>query len=335
MTDGRHDRPDAMTDGPLESPAGATSRTQAGQSALGRPAVVVDGVWKRFGATDVVRDLSFEARGGELLGFLGPNGAGKTTTMRMILDIIRPDRGTISLFGARPSVAASPRVGYLPEERGLYRDVPVLDTLAYFGSLKGLPRREARERAARLLEEVGLGPVMQKKASELSRGMQQKAQVVATVLHEPDLLILDEPFQGLDPVNAELLRGIVLAQRDRGAAVVMSTHRMEEAEALCDRILLIDNGRRLLYGRLDEVRAAFSDGAVIAHGAGISVGLDGISSADSIQRSNGNVRFILRDGATARDLFRELAARDVDVDRFEVAAPSLDEIFIKVVEQAR
>jgi ABC-2 type transport system ATP-binding protein len=292
-------------------------------------------VWKRFGASDVVRDLSFEARGGELLGFLGPNGAGKTTTMRMILDIIRPDRGTISLFGAPASVAASPRVGYLPEERGLYRDVPVLDTLTYFGSLKGLPRREARERAARLLEEVGLGPVMQQKASELSRGMQQKAQVVATVLHEPDLLILDEPFQGLDPVNAELLRGIVLAQRNRGAAVVMSTHRMEEAEALCDRILLIDNGRRLLYGRLDEVRASFSDGAVIAHGAGISERLDGIGSAEAIQRSNGDVRFILRDGATPRDLFRELAARDVDVDRFEVAAPSLDEIFIKVVEQAR
>jgi ABC-2 type transport system ATP-binding protein len=315
--------------------ARSAARSAAGPTADSAPAVVVEGVWKRFGATDVVRDLWFEARAGELLGFLGPNGAGKTTTMRMILDIIRPDRGTISLFGAPPSVSASPRIGYLPEERGLYRDVPVLDTLAYFGSLKGLPSREARDRAARLLEEVGLGPVMRRKASELSRGMQQKAQVVATVLHEPDLLILDEPFQGLDPVNAELLRAMVLAQRDRGAAVVMSTHRMEEAEALCDRILLIDNGRRLLYGRLDEVRASFSDGAVIARGAGINERLDGIASAATIERSNGAVRFILRDGATARDLFRELAARDVDVDRFEVAAPSLDEIFIKVVENAR
>jgi ABC-2 type transport system ATP-binding protein len=326
---------DAMTDGPHWSPALATARTRIGSPAATLPPVVVESVWKRFGATDVVRDLSFEALAGELLGFLGPNGAGKTTTMRMILDIIRPDRGTIRLFGAPPSVAASPRVGYLPEERGLYRDVPVLDTLTYFGSLKGLPSHEARQRAARLLEEVGLGPVMRRKASELSRGMQQKAQVIATVLHEPDLLILDEPFQGLDPVNAELLRGIVLAQRDRGAAVVMSTHRMEEAEALCDRILLIDDGRRLLYGRLDEVRASFSDGAVIARGAGISEGLEGIASAAAIQRSNGAVRFVLRDGATARDLFRELAARDVEVDRFEVASPSLDEIFIKVVENAR
>ena len=298
------------------------------------PSVTVDGVWKRFGSVDVVRDLSFEIRPVELLGFLGPNGAGKTTTMRMILDIIRPDRGTISVFGRRPSVAASPRIGYLPEERGLYRDIPVLDTLTYFGALKGLSSQDARRRAARLLEEVGLGPVMRRRANELSRGMQQKAQVVATVLHEPDLLILVEPFQGLDPVNAELLRGVVLAQRERGAAVVMSTHRMEEAEALCDRILLIDNGRRLLYGRLTDVRAAFSDGAVIVQGTGL-LELHGIASAAAMQRTDGTVRFVLREGATARDLFRELAARDVEVERFEVAAPSLDEIFIKAVEGAR
>jgi len=300
-----------------------------------QPPVVVEGVWKRFGSSDVVRDLSFEIRAGELLGFLGPNGAGKTTAMRMILDIIRPDRGRIEVFGAPPSVATSPRIGYLPEERGLYRDVPVVETLAYFGSLKGLPRGEAHRRAERLLEEVGLGPVMRRKASDLSRGMQQKAQVVATVLHEPDLLILDEPFQGLDPVNAEMLRGVVLAQRDRGAAVVMSTHRMEEAEALCDRILLIDDGRRLLYGRLADVRASFSDGAVIAAGDGIPERLDGVASASVVHRADGTVRFVLREGATPRDLFRELAARDVSVDRFEVAAPSLDDIFIKVVEGSR
>jgi ABC-2 type transport system ATP-binding protein len=295
----------------------------------------VEAVWKRYAATDVVRDLSFEVRPGELLGFLGPNGAGKTTTMRMILDIIRPDRGRITVFGGSPGVAHSPRIGYLPEERGLYRDVPVLDTLTYFGSLKGLSGGEARRRAAALLEEVGLGSVMRRRASELSRGMQQKAQVVATVLHEPDLLILDEPFQGLDPVNAELLRGVVLAQRARGAAVVMSTHRMEEAEALCDRILLIDQGRRLLYGRLADVRREFSDGAVLAHGDGIPDRLDGVRSATIAGPSDGAVRFVLNGDATPRDLFRELAARDVTVDRFEVAVPSLDEIFIKVVAAGR
>ena len=301
---------------------------EAGSGAL---PVVVDGVWKRYATTDVVRDLSFEVRPGELLGFLGPNGAGKTTTMRMVLDIIRPDRGTITVFGGPPGVVHSPRIGYLPEERGLYRDVPVLDTLTYFGSLKGLPGREAKRRAAALLEEVGLGPVMRRRASELSRGMQQKAQVVATVLHQPDLLILDEPLQGLDPVNAELLRGVVLAQRERGAAVVMSTHRMEEAEALCDRILLIDGGVRLLYGALADVRRDFSDGAVLAHGEGIPGRLDGLHTASITGPSNGATRFVLHADATPRDLFRELAAKDVTVDRFEVAVPSLDEIFIKVV----
>jgi ABC-2 type transport system ATP-binding protein len=297
--------------------------------------VVVDGVWKRYATTDVVRDLSFEVRPGELLGFLGPNGAGKTTTMRMILDIIRPDRGRIEVFGGPPGVTHSPRIGYLPEERGLYRDVAVLDTLTYFGSLKGLRSGEAKRRATALLDEVGLAPVMRRRASELSRGMQQKAQVVATVLHEPDLLILDEPFQGLDPVNAELLRGVVLAQRERGAAVVMSTHRMEEAEALCDRIVLIDQGRRLLYGALADVRREFSDGAVLAQGDGIPDRLGGLRSASIAGPSDGAIRFVLNDKASPRDLFRELAAQDVTVDRFEVAVPSLDEIFIKVVAAAR
>jgi ABC-2 type transport system ATP-binding protein len=296
--------------------------------------VVVEGVSKRYGSTDVVHELSFEVRPAELLGFLGPNGAGKTTMMRMILDIIRPDRGTIRVFGSTPGVELGPRIGYLPEERGLYRDIPVIDTLTYFASLKGLPRDEARRRAAARLEEVGLGPVMRRKASELSRGMQQKAQLVATILHEPDLLILDEPFQGLDPVNAEVLRGLVLAQRTRGAGVVMSTHRMEEAEALCDRILLIDRGRRLLYGRLSDVRTSFRDGAVVVQGRGIADTPDGIGSASAVHRSDGTVRFVLRAGATPQDLFRELAARDVDVERFEVASPSLDEIFIKVVGTA-
>ncbi|OGN86648.1 MAG: hypothetical protein A2X23_00380 [Chloroflexi bacterium GWC2_73_18] len=292
--------------------------------------VVVESAWKRYGETDVVQDLSFEIRAGELLGFLGPNGAGKTTTMRMILDIVRPDRGTIRVFGEPPGVVHSPRIGYLPEERGLYRDVPVLDTLAYFGALKGLPRSEARQRARRMLEEVGLGDVLRKKAAEMSRGMQQKAQVIATILHQPDLLILDEPFQGLDPVNAEMLRNVVLAQRDRGAAVVMSTHRMEEAEALCDRILLIDHGRRLLYGPLREIQAAFSDGAVVVHGEGLPP-VETLRSVTAGRPVDGAVRLSLREGASPRDLFHELAGTDARIDRFEVATPPLDEIFIRVV----
>jgi ABC-2 type transport system ATP-binding protein len=299
------------------------------------PAVEVEAVWKRFGTLDVVIDLSFEVRSGELLGFLGPNGAGKTTTMRMILDIIRPDRGRIRVFGGEPGVTQQQRTGYLPEERGLYRDVPVVDTLAYFAALKGLPPAEARRRAAQMLEEVGLGDDLRKKAGELSRGMQQKAQVVATILHEPELLVVDEPFQGLDPVNRELLRQVVLAQRARGAAVIMSTHDMDEAQTLCDRILLIDAGRRLLYGTVSDVRRAYSDGAVVVHGRGLPTDATRLGSAAGVTVADGTVRYLLREGASPTDLFRELARPEVEVDRFEVSAPSLHEIFIRAVRGDR
>lgn len=291
----------------------------------------VEGVWKSFGRTDVVQDLSFEVRRGEVLGFLGPNGAGKTTTMRMILDIIRPDRGAITVFGGPPGIEHQTRVGYLPEERGLYRDVPILETLTYFGALRGLSTREARDRATHLLTEVGLGDAMKKKAAELSRGMHQKAQVVATVLHEPDLLIVDEPFQGLDPVNGEMLRSVLLAQRDRGAAVVMSTHDMTDAQKLCDRILLIDRGRRLLYGRVPEIQRAFSDGAVEVRAAGISAADGRYRSVSEAAEVDGSVRFLLRAGASAQQLFRELADEGADVERFEVSTPTLNEIFIRTV----
>jgi len=299
-------------------------------------AVEAAGLTRRFDDVVAVGGVDLQVPPGTILGIIGPSGSGKTTTIRMLMGFLRPTSGHMSVLGTRPGdTSVRDRIGYLPEERGLYRDVAVLDTLTYFGSLKGLRSGDARRRATALLDEVGLAPVMRRRASELSRGMQQKAQVVATVLHEPDLLILDEPFQGLDPVNAELLRGVVLAQRERGAAVVMSTHRMEEAEALCDRIVLIDQGRRLLYGALADVRREFSDGAVLAQGDGIPDRLGGLRSASIAGPTDGAIRFVLNDKATPRDLFRELAAQDVTVDRFEVAVPSLDEIFIKVVAAAR
>ena len=294
--------------------------------------VVVSGIWKRFGTTDVVRDLSFEVQRGELLGFLGPNGAGKTTTMRMILDIIRPDRGSISVFGGLPGVEHQQRVGYLPEDRGLYRDVPILDTLTYFGALRGMSTSASRNRARQLLEEVGLGDAMTKKGAELSRGMHQKAQLIATIMNEPDLLIVDEPFQGLDPVNAELLKGVLIAQRDRGAAVVMSTHDMGDAQTLCDRILLINAGQRVLFGTVPEVRQAFSDGAVEVVGRDVPTDPGLLRSVSDVSEHYGSVRFLLRDGATASDLFRELAATSADVERFSVDSPDLGEIFIRAVD---
>lgn len=295
------------------------------------PAVVVEEVWKRFGRTDVVQGLSFDVRPGELMGFLGPNGAGKTTTMRMILDIIRPDRGTIRVFGGRPGVDHQSRVGYLPEDRGLYRDVPVVDTLTYFGALRGMSTSDSRRRAVDMLERMGLADSMHKRAAELSRGMHQKAQLIATILNEPDLLIVDEPFQGLDPVNADLLKGVLLEQRDRGAAVVMSTHDMGDAQTLCDRILLINEGRRVLYGTVPDVRAAFSDGAVEVVGRDVPLDPDRYRSVSHVSAVDGRVRFLLREGATARDLFRELAATDAIVERFSLDAPDLSEVFLRAV----
>ena len=302
-----------------------------GQSGARVPSVVVDRVWKRFGSTDVVADLSFEVFQGEVLGFLGPNGAGKTTTMRMILDIIRPDRGDITVFGTSPGVQHQTRTAYLPEDRGLYRDVPVIETLAYFGALRGLPTSRARERARELLTEVGLGDSMNKKGAELSRGMHQKAQLVATIINEPDLLIVDEPFQGLDPVNAVMLKGLLTEQRDRGAAIVMSTHDMVDAQTLCDRIVLIDNGRRLLYGTVADVRNAFSDGAVEVVGKNLPTDVDSLRSAGHATPTDGSVRYLLRDGMTARDLYRELAEGSAEVERFAVEAPNLAEIFVRAV----
>ncbi|HEY7025635.1 MAG TPA: ATP-binding cassette domain-containing protein [Candidatus Limnocylindrales bacterium] len=304
--------------------------TQAGGTGGGK-AVVVDGVWKRFGTTDVVADLSFDVGPKEILGFLGPNGAGKTTTMRMILDIIRPDSGTIRVFDQPSGVEHQARIGYLPEDRGLYRDVPVVDTLAYFGALRGLPLAESKKRATKLLTDVGLGDSLTKKGAELSRGMHQKAQLVATIINEPDLLIVDEPFSGLDPVNAQMLKELLLAQRDRGAAVIMSTHDMEDAQVLCDRIVLIDKGRRLLYGAVGDVRRAFSDGAVEVQGSDLPLDTTALPAASHATAYDGSVRYLLRDGQTAQDLFRELAATPAVVERFAVEAPNLAEIFVRAV----
>ncbi len=298
---------------------------------MAAPAVDVRNVWKRYGDTDVVVDLSFDVQPGEVLGFLGPNGSGKTTTMRMILDIVRPARGEIDVFGQPPGVEHQNRVGYLPEDRGLYRDIKIIDTLSYFGALRGMSGSAARERAMALLREMGLDDAAEKKAAELSRGMHQKAQLIATILNDPDLLIVDEPFQGLDPVNADMLKGVVRQQRDRGAAVIMSTHDMGDAQTLCDRILLIDKGVRLLYGTVDRVREAFSDGAVQVSGRDIPGSADGLDSVTEVHEVDGAMRYLIREGATPQDLFRELATAGAQVDQFAVQAPSLDEIFIRTV----
>mgnify|MGYP000032270000 CR=1 FL=1 len=287
---------------------------------------------KEFDGLVAVDGLDMEVHSGEIFGLLGPNGAGKTTTIRMLLDIIKPDRGTIRILGEPLTERAKERIGYLPEERGLYRNVRLLDCLIYLGELKGIGRAQARERALALLERVELADQARSKIKELSKGMQQKAQFVATILHDPELVILDEPFQGLDPINIELVKGMIQEMREEGKTVVLSTHQMNLVEELCNRILLINRGRAVLYGPLAEIKARYAQHSVILSCEGP---LGEIVGTRRVERRGSDYEVFLEDGTSPQDVLRQLVERGVPVTRFEVATPPLEEIFIAVVEGER
>jgi len=294
-------------------------------------ALEVQGISKRYGDVQAVGDLSFTVRAGEIFGLLGPNGAGKTTTIRMILDIIKPNGGQVSVLGGPMTEDKKSRIGYLPEERGLYEDMSVLDTLLFLGQLKGLSRQTARARAETYLREVELWDARDLEIKAMSRGMNQKAQFVAGTMHEPDLIIIDEPFSGLDPVNTRLIKRLLYRMRDRGAAIIMSTHQMHQVEEMCGRILLIDHGQRVLYGPLDEIRKRFARNA-------IEVDLDGeldrVPGVKRLTPRNGGYRMLLEEGAQPEALLKTLVNMPrVKVERFERVKTSLDEIFVQVVEQ--
>jgi len=286
---------------------------------------------KQYGDLVAVDDLSFEVEPGEVFGLLGPNGAGKTTTIRMILDIVPPDAGRITVLGGTPA-AAQPRIGYLPEERGLYRNVRVLDMLVYLAELKGADRARARQRALEWLARMGLEDRAHSKVKDLSRGMQQRLQVVAAIVHDPDLVFLDEPFQGLDPVNVERVKGVIADLRQEGKTVVLSTHQMNLVEVLCDRILLINRGRSVLYGPLADIKRQFAPHAVRVRAPEIPPGLPGVVA---IEPKDGAYDLSLAEGTAPRDVLRALVDRGVDVQAFEVAPVPLEEIFIQVVTGAQ
>ncbi len=285
---------------------------------------------KSFGSVQAVQDVSFDVQPGEIFGLLGPNGAGKTTTIRMILDIFKPDSGTVRVFGGALDMAGKRRIGYMPEERGLYKDEKLESTLVYLATLKGMDERAARARLAGWLEEFELAEHRNKKVQELSKGMQQKAQLIATLLHDPDLIIIDEPFSGLDPVSTRQVKHLLDAQRRAGKSVLMSTHQMYQAEALCDRIVLIANGRAVLYGTVSEIKRNFAGNAVVVEGQG---DLSGVPGVIDVRRENGTWHLALERGTDPQDVLRQLAMRqNVRIERFELAEPSLDDIFVNVVQ---
>ena len=293
------------------------------------PTVVVSKLRKAFGETLAVNDVSFEVEAGEIFGLLGPNGAGKTTCIRVMLGIYLPDAGKVDVLGGRLDEAKKNRIGYLPEERGLYLDQKLEPTLVYLATLKGLSEAEAKRRMPAWLERMDLLDYRAKKVSELSKGMQQKAQLIATLVHQPELIVVDEPFSGLDPVNTRLVKDILAEQTAAGRTIIMSTHQMYQVEALCSRIALIDHGSTVLYGAVDEIKRSFAGNAVTIHGEGDFTGLPGILEA---RMEDGDWRLSLAPGAQPQDVFRALAQRpDVKIDRFELAEPSLDDIFISVV----
>jgi ABC-2 type transport system ATP-binding protein len=294
-------------------------------------AVTVERVSKSFGTFKAVDDISFEVHRGEIFAMLGPNGAGKSTTMRMILDILKPDSGKIEVLGGPLNDRSKDRIGYLPEERGLYRNVKVVDMMAYLGELKGMSGSKARARAMELLTFLGLADVAKKKVNELSKGMQQKVQFAVTVIHEPDMIIVDEPFSGLDPVNTLVVKELVLNLRNRGTAVIMSTHQMSQVEEMADRLLMINRGHQALYGDVDEVRRRYASHAVIVEGTGDWKGLPGVAEVHEINNGRQGVKLFMKDNVTANDLLSQIAASSGhDIDRFELAVPSLTDIFIQV-----
>jgi ABC-2 type transport system ATP-binding protein len=292
-------------------------------------ALTLDGVTKRFGDHVAVNDLSLRIPTGSIYGFLGPNGAGKTTTIRMVMSILAPDSGTIRVLGEQDPARVKDRLGYLPEEKGLYKKMKAGEILAYFGRLKGLTRAVARTRAAELLRRYGLGDWTDKRCETLSKGMGQKVQLLATLIHEPELVILDEPFSGLDPVNAELMRDVILSIRAQGRTVIFSTHVMEQAEQMCDFIFLIDKGRKVLDGPLAEVRRSGDQ----------AIRLDYDGDASFVRQLPGVLRFndagksaeiFLAPGSDPQALLVELVKR-LRVRRFDLRDPSLHEVFVRAV----
>lgn len=286
-------------------------------------------ITKCFGDFTAVDELSLSIPKGSIYGFLGPNGAGKTTTIRMIMSIIYPDAGSISVLGHPNSEDIKDRLGYLPEEKGLYKKMKTLDIVTYFGTLKGLSIREARRRAKRLLERYGLGDWLNRRCEALSKGMGQKVQILGTLIHEPELVILDEPFSGLDPVNVEVVRDIILNMKREGRTVIFSTHVMEQAEQICDYIFLIHKGQKIIDGALSQIKTQSGYGIQLDYNGDGSV-IKEFSGLRRINDAGKSAEIFLDDGIDPQKLLQFLVGK-LDIRRFDLSEPSLHEIFVRAV----
>jgi len=292
------------------------------------PALEVRGVTKAYDKKVAVDAVSLAVEPGEIFGLLGPNGAGKSSLIRMAMDILRPDSGEIRILGGRVTPAVMEKVGYLPEERGLYQRQKVGEVLQFLGELKGLPRHVAARRTESTLDRVGLLDARAKRMRQLSKGMQQKVQIAAVLLSEPELLILDEPFEGLDPVNRVLVTDLMKECAARGAAIVLSSHRMDQVEAMCRKVFLIDHGKEVLSGDVREIKERFADAALI-----LECDRD-VTAHPAVERSvpdGAAVRLWLKPGESPEKLLASLLSGGAQVRRFEKGLPTLDEIFVKVV----
>jgi len=293
--------------------------------------IEVMNISKRFGEVKAVDNLSFKIQPGEIFGLLGPNGAGKTTSIRMILDIFEPDSGTIEILGGTMTDEKKNQIGYLPEERGLYQEIPLERCLTFLATLKGMDEVLAAPKLKEYMEQFDLYQYRDKKVKELSKGMQQKAQLITTLVHDPELIIIDEPFNSLDPVNTELVKDILQSKRDEGKAIIMSTHQMNQVEELCDRILLIDHGHRVLYGTLQEIQGKFASRDILV--TPLTELPQAIEGVREIKKINGRFRLVLEEHAKPNLILKDLVNSGVEITEFEIAVPPLNEIFIKVVKE--
>lgn len=291
--------------------------------------VEVNHLSKSYADVKAVNDLTFSVSSGEILGLIGPNGAGKSSTIKIILDFMKPDSGEVRIFGQQMNEALKDRIGYLPEERGLYKRLTAIDLILYLASLKGMDKATAEKKANILLEKTGMLEHKKKKNKEMSRGMGQLIQFIVTVIHDPELVILDEPFSGLDPVRTETVQNIIGKLRDEGKAVILSTHQMNRVEELCDRVLMIDKGRTILYGDIMETRTRFRRNSV-------QVAIDGelgdLPGVIDRKVKNDCIELFLAPDTSSQAILDQLRERGTTINRFEVTTPSLNEIFLYLVK---